>query len=119
MDYVAVCPHCGGQLPVWWAWLSPYESRRCRQCGEEIRREREGMICHNRFTVVESIAVMIGAIWLWGPIGLGIGYLVCFVVLLGLWPFTARFEQATPDYATCQTCGYNLTGNVSGLCPEC
>lgn len=20
---------------------------------------------------------------------------------------------------TCQTCGYNLTGNVSGVCPEC
>jgi len=19
----------------------------------------------------------------------------------------------------CQTCGYNLTGNVSGVCPEC
>jgi hypothetical protein len=25
----------------------------------------------------------------------------------------------THDEATCVTCGYNLTGNVSGVCPEC
>ena len=23
------------------------------------------------------------------------------------------------DTATCPTCGYNLTGNTSGICPEC
>jgi hypothetical protein len=23
------------------------------------------------------------------------------------------------DYDCCQECGYNLTGNVSGVCPEC
>lgn len=24
-----------------------------------------------------------------------------------------------PSYPACCTCGYNLTGNVSGICPEC
>lgn len=24
-----------------------------------------------------------------------------------------------PDHPTCIECGYNLTGNVSGVCPEC
>ena len=26
---------------------------------------------------------------------------------------------AVPSYPACNTCGYNLTGNVSGICPEC
>ena len=32
-----------------------------------------------------------------------------------LYPHLRRFASE----ATCQNCGYNLTGNVSGVCPEC
>lgn len=28
-------------------------------------------------------------------------------------------RRPRPDYPACPTCSYNLTGNVSGLCPEC
>ena len=28
-------------------------------------------------------------------------------------------EASDPPYPICKTCGYNLTGNTSGVCPEC
>ncbi|GMU81861.1 MAG: hypothetical protein AMXMBFR47_17320 [Planctomycetota bacterium] len=31
--------------------------------------------------------------------------------------FLIRWSKPTPN--TCRSCGYNLTGNVSGRCPEC
>ncbi|MEW6252310.1 MAG: hypothetical protein AB1716_16850 [Planctomycetota bacterium] len=46
--------------------------------------------------------------------------------LLLSWPFTALvFIVGNPRFrssdtaAKCSKCGYNLTGNVSGVCPEC
>lgn len=30
----------------------------------------------------------------------------------------ARLRKRTSDYS-CKACGYNLTGNTSGVCPEC
>jgi hypothetical protein len=30
-----------------------------------------------------------------------------------------RFRQREPSHPRCLACGYNLTGNVSGVCPEC
>ena len=32
-------------------------------------------------------------------------------------PFRVRRRPVPPDH--CQACGYNLTGNISGVCPEC
>ena len=43
---------------------------------------------------------------------------VVFAVLPAIWLFTRR--KAAPCAAgTCSRCGYNLTGNTSGVCPEC
>jgi rubrerythrin len=30
-----------------------------------------------------------------------------------------RAQQKEPRPWECTVCGYNLTGNVSGVCPEC
>lgn len=30
-----------------------------------------------------------------------------------------RWQQVSYDGSWCLSCGYNLTGNVSGRCPEC
>jgi len=35
---------------------------------------------------------------------------------LSLWLGQSRGQSHSP---LCRTCGYNLTGNVSGICPEC
>ncbi len=47
-------------------------------------------------------------------------------LLMGLWFFSIIYVHATgqakapnPDHPVCGSCGYDLTGNVSGICPEC
>ncbi|MBI5763646.1 MAG: hypothetical protein HZA51_09000 [Planctomycetes bacterium] len=45
--------------------------------------------------------------------GPGIG-LIMFLV--GIWP---RFRSPATDPGRCRICGSNLTGNMSGVCPEC
>ena len=39
-------------------------------------------------------------------------------VLPALW-IIRRYRPRPPRIGFCQKCGYNLTGNVSGICPEC
>ncbi|MBN1490435.1 MAG: hypothetical protein JXA69_11015 [Phycisphaerae bacterium] len=40
---------------------------------------------------------------------------IAFAVLPLLW----WYRRARPKPGCCRKCGYNLTGNVSGRCPEC
>jgi hypothetical protein len=49
-----------------------------------------------------------------------------FIVLGSVFPLvsstTIIYKNRKPipvDYPACERCGYNLTGNVSGICPEC
>jgi hypothetical protein len=50
------------------------------------------------------------------PLGIA-GNLAIALALLGI--ACLRRRSGTGAAHTCQTCGYNLTGNVSGRCPEC
>ena len=43
-----------------------------------------------------------------------LGYLI-----LGICPFMTLEESADTNHTYCLKCGCNLTGNVSGVCPEC
>ncbi len=58
----------------------------------------------------------------WDFIG---NWFVYFVAALLLMELPCRIGSAAwrrftrPPSGHCQTCGYNLTGNVSGICPEC
>jgi predicted RNA-binding Zn-ribbon protein involved in translation (DUF1610 family) len=45
------------------------------------------------------------------------GYLM-IPISLALLIHTTRAARS-PSYPACATCGYNLTGNISGVCPEC
>ena len=51
--------------------------------------------------------------------GLVVGLALCFPLLLrlGISLLWGRRHAKDPGY--CITCGYNLMGNVSGVCPEC
>jgi hypothetical protein len=39
------------------------------------------------------------------------------LILPGMWLATRR--AGAPSTGLCSSCGYNLTGNTSGICPEC
>ena len=70
----------------------------------------------------------------WRTRGLGVPFVLAFVGL-GLWAFVwgpirvawwfrraeraVRIADERRRQGLCARCGYDLTGNVSGVCPEC
>jgi hypothetical protein len=42
-----------------------------------------------------------------------------FVVVAAPTAFLWRWDRRRTRSGYCQECGYNLTGNASGICPEC
>ncbi|UCG15461.1 MAG: hypothetical protein JSV19_09200 [Phycisphaerales bacterium] len=74
-----------------------------------------------KFTVPSASELDFEAVqltWLWwgvyGIIGLAVNATLVSVVTV----LRRRFYPIHPR-GHCQSCGYNLTGNVSGVCPEC
>ena len=47
--------------------------------------------------------------------------LVFIMPLVAVWTLyqCVRWRRADRATRSCRTCGYDLTGNVSGVCPEC
>jgi hypothetical protein len=54
------------------------------------------------------------------PWGVQMSLGLILLVAPGIWA-EARLpkKKQKPPEGLCQKCGYNLTGNVSGMCPEC
>lgn len=44
---------------------------------------------------------------------------LCFATVPAAWLFRFERRQHYRPTGRCTACGYNLTGNVSGVCPEC
>jgi predicted RNA-binding Zn-ribbon protein involved in translation (DUF1610 family) len=60
---------------------------------------------------IAALRTLYARINLWGAVFTG---LPIFVLLLDKYP-----AWRSPPPGHCPHCNYNLTGNVSGLCPEC
>ena len=46
--------------------------------------------------------------------------LFCFIAMIvSIWFLVASYMKVRVDHPICRRCGYNLTGNQSGVCPEC
>jgi len=45
--------------------------------------------------------------------------IVWFTAFYLSYPYVAAYEQVANACRLCMRCGYNLTGNLSGVCPEC
>jgi hypothetical protein len=79
----------------------------------------------NGATVVEWHPSLNLTWWWWsrpfGPIPgticipLWIPFLLVVIPTMALW----RMDRRVVPPGHCRNCGYNLTGNVSGVCPEC
>lgn len=97
---------------------------------------RAVMACVCAVTLVGGAAVaaweIVAYIRIWWPVvgldpvalsGLAIGValplLSSAIGAAGLVFLSARIDRALRPEPHCRKCGYNLTGNVSGACPEC
>lgn len=66
---------------------------------------------------VPFVPLLFAIMWtssIWVPMMVAIAIYIC--VLIGIWQFMPITYHA-PGH--CNKCGYDLTGNVSGTCPEC
>jgi len=53
-------------------------------------------------------------------VGLHMILVIGFSLLVGKWSYgVIRWRWVSPDEPVCDSCQYDLTGNVSGICPEC
>ena len=74
-------------------------------------REREVV----KFPTLENYFTSDGA-W---SVGIPLTYLfILFAILPGVWAIRFYRTRRTPE-GHCISCGYNLAGNTSGVCPEC
>ena len=51
--------------------------------------------------------------------GLWLPLLLTAIPTAWLWHRDRRLFSSPPDHLSCRGCGYDLTGNLSGVCPEC
>ena len=114
------CPHCRSRIPtkrkliaahLWSEW-------RCSTCGSLLAFDQG-----RRFLIVVGLAM---GLWLVAPalvmLPLALSTVAsCTYLLLAtiaVWR-ADRIIVLEPRSQHCWQCGYNLTGNVSGVCPEC
>jgi len=73
------------------------------------------------WTAINLVLVWSLSVSAFGNMPLQIGFSVARyatpLIIFGLLTRWWAPERIPPGH--CQTCGYNLTGNVSGVCPEC
>jgi len=124
MKRVAVCPICKAHLVP---KLSSKPHRRCPRCKTLLQASEKSDRFANRLlailivTIFPTAAVVcqrvadspIGAL-----AGIPVGFIFLFILAFCLEPYITEYEQVK-DTRVCFTCGYNLTGNTSGTCPEC
>ncbi len=66
-----------------------------------------------------AVVVWIAAILVVVAFFRDLGWMAVVLVLLCLPAGALLRRDPPPPRGHCQSCAYNLTGNVSGVCPEC
>lgn len=113
-------PIAGGALYGRYAWRSPLPAGRDRTSLRTPTFNRFGFGFH----VVKTIGPPQG-MWRYGNRSLVICYVpywllaLLFAVLPGRWLMLSLRQGNRNQSGHCASCGYNLTGNTSGVCPEC
>ncbi|MBN1511055.1 MAG: hypothetical protein JXB13_03495 [Phycisphaerae bacterium] len=136
-DHPAASHAASKQPPLCEPDADPPPGELCVHCGKIVPLPvKEGGNAKGWFAVLwpggEILAwlIVLGSASLLA-LGLCVGALVLFVVALVVWrvyfprrcPWCRQWQRAQAvrrwKRGHCVNCGYNLTGNVSGVCPEC
>jgi hypothetical protein len=89
--------------------FGPFFGYTSRNAGGATSHACLGFVHTSFFTPAVACGFTYVAVPLWGP-------LLASSVRPALW---LRRRLRTRRPGTCLACGYDLTGNVSGVCPEC
>jgi len=77
----------------------------------------------NRYLRAGTINVLIGITFmvLWYVYGRSLfGIIAAIPLIIGIWTLIqSRQRVSTDQFRLCPHCGYNMTGNTTGKCPEC
>lgn len=101
----------------------PDTEERLRRLEEHARRTRLVWIVGIAFAVLwfvlpGALYVLKRYLYPGTPTSILLLYLLPFVaVVAGI--LVVYWRRTRRRFDTCQQCGYNLTGNISGVCPEC
>ena len=131
MKYLAICPCCGERVPRDWVWKST-SGQICPACQTAIRQVPRwdwlGSVMLSMMMLLSfPISIAVGALvvnLVWHGGGAIVGGLIGLAAVVPGWvillylcfPYVSRYEAIAPR---CAACSYNLTGNTSGVCPEC
>ena len=83
------------------------------------RRRRVLTLCGLALSVLIGVTRIVSIPWSWRYIDDMYLQILLYVVFIPtVVSLCLGFRRVFPQ-GHCQKCGYNLTGNVSGVCPEC
>ena len=105
---------------------------RCKHCGEPVRSGRSGagrprwLGKERRFWGMVALLAVAGSLFA-GTVIVPMAVLLVFVIFLRFYPWRCsacdkwqtRSAFRRQRLGRCVHCDYDLTGNVSGICPEC
>lgn len=109
------CPSCHTTVPIRYL-LGLKNEWACSSCGVKLvlrERGKRNLAVFASFIVLGVLIVPL--LYVLGPFGFGL----CL-----LWPVLLFLAMRMSDKLIahgvyCSKCGYDLTGNTSGVCPEC
>ena len=100
-----------GMAPPRASWAIPPPGGWAQTAGWRVRDSHGGLDFWGRHRPLNMKSGVVSTSYPLAPIMLLVGVLV----VVSWW----RERRNKPRHGHCRKCGYNLTGNVSGVCPEC
>jgi len=90
-------------------WVRSYYYLDAKRVGDFFAISYDGGLSLNHF-VPDGVTDIYFRYWKWTPL---------FALLPVVWVLIWWLKRRRPHEGICWTCHYDLTGNTSGVCPEC
>jgi len=119
------CPACSARIPREARdWKMAWSRWNCEKCGATVRQRLPWAMILDLVEAVTIFFVTLEAPRLLSDKHFDLSFILMNAVMIGwilvsYWvrPYIAPLELLARF--ACHQCGYDLTGNISGVCPEC